>query len=281
MPVQKYTVRELVRKNTQKKATGLTRDQVGEETETARSMERQKGRALDEPGRLDSLRLAEWAHTEWRRIGYVMTEGAMDVYTPEKDPKAVQWERQRLERVAAESAAAGLDAQGPAAVEHLRSYRVVARRLDNDHPGAAQLTSYTEATSVEEAARKARAVHEREGGVYGVGLYRIVRVEEEQQNTDDKLARLETFVRKAILPRTDPHTTARRRALEALGEDGILCTARTRNADGDVIVCTLDAGHYDPDDKPPFRDGKPGGWHKADASIWNDLGAACIPHAAL
>ncbi|MFJ1998073.1 hypothetical protein [Streptomyces asiaticus] len=51
--------------------------------------------------------------------------------------------------------------------------------------------------------------------------------------------------------------------------------------DGDYVVCTLDAGHYDPDEKPSFKDGKPGGWHKADASIWNDLGAACIPHAAL
>ncbi|MFI6951723.1 hypothetical protein [Streptomyces sp. NPDC050422] len=36
--------------------------------------------------------------------------------------------------------------------------------------------------------------------------------------------------------------------LEALGEAGGLCTART----ADVIVCTLDAGHYDVDDKPPF-----------------------------
>ncbi|MEJ8653706.1 hypothetical protein WKI65_38090 [Streptomyces sp. MS1.AVA.3] len=95
------------------------------------------------------------------------------------------------------------------------------------------------------------------------------------------LVRLETFVRESVLSRTYPHTTARRRALEALGEAGGLCTARTGNSDGDVIVCTLDAGHYDPDDKPPFKDGKPGGWHKADASIWNDLGAACIPHAAL
>ncbi|GGX46425.1 hypothetical protein GCM10010353_71300 [Streptomyces chryseus] len=43
----------------------------------------------------------------------------------------------------------------------------------------------------------------------------------------------------------------------------------------------LDAGHYDVDDEPPFKDGKPGGWHKAGASIWNDLGAACIPHAAI
>ncbi|MEU0687520.1 hypothetical protein [Streptomyces uncialis] len=97
------------------------------------------------------------------------------------------------------------------------------------------------------------------------------------------LVRLERFVRENVLPRTHPNTTQRRRALEALGEAGGLCTARTRNGDGDgdVIVCTLDAGHYDPDDNPPFKDGKPGGWHKADTSTWNDLGAACVPHAAL
>ncbi|MEU0477218.1 hypothetical protein [Streptomyces olivaceus] len=100
-----------------------------------------------------------------------------------------------------------------------------------------------------------------------------------RQRERGDLVRLERFVRENVLPR--PHTTAWRRVLEALGEAGGLCTARTRNADGGVIVCTLDAGHYDPDDKPPFKDGKPGGWHKADASIWNDLGAACIPHAAL
>ncbi|MDX3067455.1 MULTISPECIES: hypothetical protein [Streptomyces] len=56
-----------------------------------------------------------------------------------------------------------------------------------------------------------------------------------------------------------PIRAPRRRVLEALGEAGGLCTARTRNADGDVVVCTLDAGHYDRDDKPPFKDGKPGG----------------------
>ncbi|WP_331446598.1 hypothetical protein [Streptomyces xanthochromogenes] len=50
---------------------------------------------------------------------------------------------------------------------------------------------------------------------------------------------------------------------------------------GTTSSASLDAGYYDPDDKPPFKDGKPGGWHKADASIWNDLDAACIPHAAL
>ncbi|MFJ6444823.1 hypothetical protein [Streptomyces sp. NPDC091649] len=66
-----------------------------------------------------------------------------------------------------------------------------------------------------------------------------------------------------------------------LGKAGGLCTARTRNADEDVIVCTLDTGHYDPDDKPSFKDGKHGGWHKADGVIWKDLGAACISHATV
>ncbi|MEU5084249.1 MULTISPECIES: hypothetical protein [Streptomyces] len=108
-----------------------------------------------------------------------------------------------------------------------------------------------------------------------------VHIADVRQRERADLVRLEKFVRESVLPGTHPHTTERRRVLEALGEAGGLCTARTRNADGDVIVCTLDAGHYDVDDKPPFKGGKPGGWQKADASIWNDLGAACIPHAAI
>ncbi|WP_344385933.1 hypothetical protein [Streptomyces thermolineatus] len=95
------------------------------------------------------------------------------------------------------------------------------------------------------------------------------------------LVRLEAYVHEAVLPRTRPYTTERRQVLEALGEAGSLCTARMRDSDGDVIVCTLVAGHYALGDKPPFKDGEPGGWHKAGASIWNELGAACIPHAAI
>ncbi|MEU2228957.1 hypothetical protein [Streptomyces sp. NPDC018347] len=104
-----------------------------------------------------------------------------------------------------------------------------------------------------------------------------VHITDVRQRERAALVRLEAYVRETVLPRT----TARRRVLEALGEAGGLCTARTRNAEGDVVVCALDAGHYDVDDKPTFKDGKPGGWHQADASIWNDLGAACIPHAAI
>ncbi|MFH9426438.1 hypothetical protein [Streptomyces sp. NPDC017529] len=121
----------------------------------------------------------------------------------------------------------------------------------------------------------------RRGGRSAGAAELAVHLADVRQRERADLERLQAFVRETVLPRTHPYTTARRRALEALGEASGLCTARTRNADGDVIVCTLDAGHYDPDDKPPFKDGKPGGWHKAGASIWNDSGAACIPHAAI
>lgn len=100
------------------------------------------------------------------------------------------------------------------------------------------------------------------------------------------LVRLETFVRETVLPRTHPNTTQRRRVLEALGEAGGLCTARTvEMSSGDVILCTREAGHYDPDDPPGWKrgksDGAPGGWHLADGSIWSDAGAACYPHTAV
>ncbi|WP_189602502.1 hypothetical protein [Streptomyces lateritius] len=77
-----------------------------------------------------------------------------------------------------------------------------------------------------------------------------------------------------MLPRTHPSTTERRRVLEALGEAGDLCTARTVELSaGDVIFCTREAGHYDADDKPSFGDGKLGGWHVA-----NRLSGTTHPH---
>ncbi|WP_223282298.1 hypothetical protein [Streptomyces sp. EAG2] len=79
-----------------------------------------------------------------------------------------------------------------------------------------------------------------------------------RQRERANLVRLEGFVRESVLLRAYPHTMARRRVLEVLGEAGGLCTARTVNSDEVYILCTHGVGHYDPDDQPPFKDGKPG-----------------------
>jgi hypothetical protein len=69
-----------------------------------------------------------------------------------------------------------------------------------------------------------------------------VHIADVRQRERADLVRLERFVRDTVLPHTRPHTMARRRVLEALGEAGALCAARTVNSDGDYVVCTLDAG---------------------------------------
>jgi hypothetical protein len=120
----------------------------------------------------------------------------------------------------------------------------------------------------------------RRGGRSGGVVELAVRFADVRQREGADPVRLEGFVRESVLPRADPHTMARRRVLEVLGEAGGLCAARRVNSDEDCILCALGVGHYGPDGQPPFKDGKPG-WHRAGASIWNGSGAACIPHAAI
>ncbi|MEU8828901.1 hypothetical protein [Streptomyces sp. NPDC048636] len=90
------------------------------------------------------------------------------------------------------------------------------------------------------------------------------------------LVRLEAFVKETVLPGTQPHTTKWRRVLEALGKADSL-----ERTTGDVTICTREADHYDPDDRPSWKEGKPGHWNHRNASIWDDSAAYSHPHAAV
>ncbi|MEU9359969.1 hypothetical protein AB0D35_17910 [Streptomyces sp. NPDC048301] len=99
----------------------------------------------------------------------------------------------------------------------------------------------------------------RRGGRSAGSAQLAVHLADVRQRERAGLVRLEGFVQEAVLSRTYPLATA-------AGAGG-LCTARMLNADGDFVVCTRDAGHYDWTTSPSFEDGEPGGWHEADASM--------------
>lgn len=72
----------------------------------------------------------------------------------------------------------------------------------------------------------------RRGGRSAGAAELAVHIADVRQRERASLVRLEAYVRETVLPRTHPYTTARRRVLEALGEAGGLCTARTVNSVG-------------------------------------------------
>lgn len=129
----------------------------------------------------------------WEHAGLVESRGrAAAAYGDDKYDDAYQTAEEEAETFlrwqeeldgeepgTAAGAGAGLSEEGvePAG---LTRYRVLALRTDEAHPGAATLTNYTEARSVEEALAKVRRENERPGGLYGEqGLYRVVEVTEE------------------------------------------------------------------------------------------------------
>ncbi|MCM2431084.1 hypothetical protein [Streptomyces sp. RKAG337] len=103
--------------------------------------------------------------------------------------------RDLLEHVGRAPAAARAHRTG---IAELARYRIVAQRTDNAHPGAATLTNYTYARSVEEAVATVRAENERPEGLYGTsGLYQIVEVSEEEPDVSE--ARHEEVARRRFL----------------------------------------------------------------------------------
>ncbi|MDV9187654.1 hypothetical protein R6L23_05365 [Streptomyces sp. SR27] len=120
----------------------------------------------------------------------------------------------------------------------------------------------------------------RRGGRSAGSAELAVHIADVRQRERADLERLQTFVRQAVLPATEPHTMSRRWVLEALGETSGLCTAWTvESSTEEVIVCTREAGHYDPADRPLDRD--PSGWHLCNEMTWDDSARFSNPHKAV
>ncbi|MFE5165035.1 hypothetical protein ACFRNT_42350 [Streptomyces sp. NPDC056697] len=129
------------------------------------------------------LSTPDWLAAVWRdelkRIWTLMTSTGWETYSPESDPEVHRWHQELRERQEGGSGTAVRPDP------ELISYRIVARRTDPAHPGAASLTNYVYGRSVEEAVAKAREALEKPGGLYGdQGMYRVVEVVEEHWSSE-------------------------------------------------------------------------------------------------
>ncbi|MCP3819806.1 hypothetical protein NLX86_17400 [Streptomyces sp. A3M-1-3] len=130
-----------------------------------------------------------------------------------------------------------LDGEGAVATEPgdgepagLTRYRIVAQRTDDAHPGAAKLTNFTYARSVEEAVATVRRANEQPGGLYGDrGLYRVVEVTEEAPASE---ARQQEDARRRFVTTVmnSAHAEIRREATGVPHSEmyGVLCDFFTR-----------------------------------------------------
>jgi hypothetical protein len=259
---------EFARVLIQRRAQGKGPEDIFRLLGQARDWERQAGRS-EESG----FQAAQQA-AEWQRIADLVQAQGWAVYDVGLDGLAQAWIAEREARVRAELERVQLviRERRERAQErdlHVRLSGPVARRLE----ALAQELGVSQERVV---AVLAEHVQDSAGGRLRVPA---VPVAGGVTVTED-LGRLERFVRETVLPRTYPNTSKRRQVLEALGEAGALCTAQTVElSSGDIILCTREAGHYDPADKPTGKDRNPGGWHQSNASIWDDSATYSHPHA--
>ncbi|MFD8491622.1 hypothetical protein [Streptomyces sp. NPDC059712] len=121
----------------------------------------------------------------------------------------------------------------------------------------------------------------RRGGRSAGAAELAVHIADVRQRERADLVRLERFVRENVLPRTHPHTTARRRCWRRWVRPAVCARPGRGTWTGTSWSARSMPGTTTRTTSRRSRTESQGGWHKADASIWNDLGAACIPHAAL
>ncbi|MFB6807965.1 hypothetical protein [Streptomyces sp. NPDC056387] len=178
MPVYEYHPDELAWISVVRRATGLTLGEVQAQLRAAQDREDRALTAPQEPRKPSELDIAMRQRLEWARIGHVMTEQRMTVYSPGKDHRVARREEQRAQRMAAE-AAWSEQASGGLPVEVLRHrvYRITARATAAS-AGEEALIRHVFAASGGAAVEHARAMFVRPGSIYQDGEYRITAVEQ-------------------------------------------------------------------------------------------------------
>jgi multidrug efflux pump subunit AcrA (membrane-fusion protein) len=267
---------EFARKVIQRRAQGKSLDELLEALGSAQDWERQASRHEDcgpEAG-LET--------EEWERIAELVRSQGASAYDVSADEQAQTWIAEREARDQAQRERAQRLEQ-----ERQERAREVEVYVRLSGPVGEHLQAL--ARGLEMTPERVLVVLAEHVEADGAGRLRVpsvgadsVRAPEQQR---EDLARLDAYVRGTVLPGTHAHTMRRRQVLEALGEAGGLCTAQTVSlTSGDVILCTLEAGHFDPDDLPGWKrgihDGTAGGWHRCDGSIWDDSASYSRPHIA-
>ncbi|GAA3125044.1 hypothetical protein [Streptomyces goshikiensis] len=178
MPVYEYHPDELAQISVVRQATGLTLSKVEERRRAAQDREGRARAAPQEPRKPTELDIASCQRLEWTRIGHIMTEQRMAVYSPDEDRRVVRREEQRAQRKAAE-AAWSEQSDGGLSVEVLRHrvYRVTAGAATAP-AGEEALVRHVFAASDGAAVYHARGMFGRPGSIHQGGEYRILSVEQ-------------------------------------------------------------------------------------------------------
>ncbi|MCZ4125453.1 hypothetical protein [Streptomyces sp. H39-S7] len=258
--------RALIQRRAQRKSPA----EIGQLLSEARDWERQAGRTQE-----SGFQAAHQA-AEWKRIADLVRVQEWPAYDLALDEQAQAWTAQREARLQEQRERA----------ERLRRERVERaqeRELYVRLPGPVAQRLETLGRELGVGPERVLAVLAEHVQASDGGLLRVPAVPVAGGTTPgaDDLGRLERFVRETVLPRTHPNTSKRRQVLEALGEAGGLCTAqKVELSTGDIVLCTREAGHYNPDDKPSGADWSPDGWHRCNSSVWDDSISYSRPHTA-
>ncbi|MGW1008294.1 hypothetical protein [Streptomyces sp. NPDC002520] len=179
MLIYEYLPHELARLGVVASAAGLDRHHLAAQVRLARERADKARAAPPEPHHLSELYIAQTRCLQWERIADLMAEEQMAAYTSSRDPRAVRYEQQRLQRLmedVAEVERSGVT--GPEICRH-RVYRVDARSTAGcSGPDTAVPVVHLMAASADEAAERAWALHGKDGGLYQRGSYRIASVEQ-------------------------------------------------------------------------------------------------------